>query len=161
MDDISIRQLVPDDYGRIIPVVNDWWGGRNMRPMLPRLFFVHFSGTSFVAEWRGQLAGFLVGLLSQCNPEEAYIHFVGVHPDHRKNGIGKALYAHFFEEVERLGRSHVRCVTSPVNKGSIAFHRAMGFEAKQTGHDFEGVPFAKDYDGPGEHRVLFSTHLSL
>ena len=47
---MQIRHAKPSDYGRVIGVVNTWWGGREMAPMLPKLFFVHFEDTSFVAE---------------------------------------------------------------------------------------------------------------
>ena len=49
-----------------------------MAPMLPKLFFLHFEGTSFVAEDEdGKLVAFLIGFLSQTDPEEADVHFVG------------------------------------------------------------------------------------
>ena len=142
---IAIRPAKPSDYGRVIGRVNVWWGGREMAPMLPRLFFLHFEGTSFVAEDGDELAGFLCGFLSQTDAEEAYIHFVGVSPDRRGEGLGRALYERFFEEVGREGRSRVRCVTSPANERSVAFHEALGFEVDRV---------AEDYDGPGEDRVL-------
>src|SRR6476620_7407698 len=83
----TIRHAHPSDYGRVIQHVNAWWGGRDMAPMLPKLFFLHFEGTSFVAENDdGTLAAFLIGFLSQTDDEEAYIHFVGVAPDHRAPG---------------------------------------------------------------------------
>ena len=47
---LEIRHAHPSDYGRVIQHVNAWWGGREMAPMLPKLFFLHFEGTSFVAE---------------------------------------------------------------------------------------------------------------
>ena len=47
---MTIRHAHPSDYGRVIQHVNAWWGGREMAPMLPKLFFLHFEGTSFVAE---------------------------------------------------------------------------------------------------------------
>ncbi len=117
-----------------------------MAPMLPKLFFLHFEGTSFVAEDDDEdLVGFLCGFLSQTSEDEAYIHFVGVTPDQRGEGVGRALYERFLTEVAASGRSVVRCVTSPVNQGSLSFHEALGFEAERV------VP---DYDGPGEDRVL-------
>jgi len=148
---ITIRHAKPSDYGRVIGRVNVWWGGRDMAPILPKLFFLHFEGTSFVAEdEEGDLAGFLCGFLSQTNPEEAYIHFVGVSPEYRGEGIGRTLYERFFQEVRSQGRSVVRCVTSPVNQESVAFHEALGFEVDRV---------AEDYDGPGEDRVLLAKHL--
>jgi ribosomal protein S18 acetylase RimI-like enzyme len=148
---VEIRHAQPSDYGRVIGRVNAWWGGRDMAPMLPKLFFVHFEGTSFVVDDAdGQLAGFLIGFHSQSSPEEAYIHFVGVAPQQRGNGIGRALYERFFAEARADGRGVVRCVTSPLNEDSIAFHRALGFEIERV---------AEDYDGPGEDRVLLVRRL--
>jgi ribosomal protein S18 acetylase RimI-like enzyme len=122
-----------------------------MAPMLPKLFFLHFEGTSFVADdTDGQLAGFLCGFLSQTDSTEAYIHFVGVAPAHRGSGLGRELYERFFDVVRGDGRSIVRCVTSPLNEDSVAFHRALGFEAERV---------ARDYDGPGEDRVLLVKRL--
>ena len=144
---MEIRHAEPADYGRVIGRVNAWWGGRDMAPMLPQLFFVHLEGTSYVADDEdGQLAAFLIGFLSQTDPDEAYIHFVGVSPEHRGVGLGRQLYARFFDDARAAGRTRVRCVTSPVNEGSVAFHEALGFTSERVAHD---------YDGPGEDRVLF------
>lgn len=147
---VTIRNAEPADYPRAIAVVDAWWGGRRMADMLPRLFFVHFRETSFVAEENGELAGFLCGFLSQTHPEEAYIHFAGVAPERRGTGLGRELYERFFGAARAAGRSVVRCVTSPVNEGSIAFHRSLGFEAE---------PGGEGYDGPGQDRVLLVKRL--
>jgi ribosomal protein S18 acetylase RimI-like enzyme len=138
-----IRHAEPADYARVIAVVDDWWGGRQMAAMLPKLFFVHFRDTSFVAEDDGRLAGFLCGFRSQTFDDEAYIHFVGVDPAQRGSGLGRLLYERFFEAVRP--RTVVRAVTSPVNESSVAFHRALGFEVERVDDD---------YDGQGEARVL-------
>jgi ribosomal protein S18 acetylase RimI-like enzyme len=149
---VTIRHAQPSDYGRVIGRLNAWWGGRDMAPMLPKLFFLHFEGTSFVADADDeQLAGFLIGFLSQTDGAEAYIHFVGVAPEQRGEGLGRELYERFFETVRAQGRTVVRCVTSPANAGSIAFHEALGFEVERV---------AKDYDGPGEDRVVFAKRLA-
>ena len=149
---MEIRHAEPADYGRVIGRVNAWWGGRDMAPMLPRLFFVHFEGTSYVVDdGDGQLDAFLIGFLSQTDPAEAYIHFVGVSPEHRGGGLGRRLYERFFEDARAAGRTRVTCVTSPVNEGSVAFHEALGFTSERVAHD---------YDGPGEDRVLFVKSLA-
>ena len=126
-----------------------------MNDMLPKLFFVHFRATSFVAEKDGNIVGFLVGFVSQTYPNEAYIHFSGVHPAFRKQGIGHELYEHFFKTVKKLGCTVVRCVTSPVNKGSVAFHQRLGFATEPSKRMIEGIPVVENYDGRCEDRVLF------
>jgi ribosomal protein S18 acetylase RimI-like enzyme len=138
-----IRHAEPSDYGRVTGVIDEWWGGRQMAAMLPKLFFVHFHDTSFVAEHEGELAGFLCGFRSQTFADEAYVHFVGVDPALRGSGLGRELYDRFFSAV--APRTVVRAVTSPVNESSVAFHRALGFEVER---------IDEDYDGNGQARVL-------
>lgn len=151
----AFRWRRPDeaDHARIAPVLDAWWGGRDMSGMLPRLFFKHFAGTSLVAETDdGALAGFVVAFVSQDDPTAGYIHFVGVDPAQRATGLGRDLYERTFADLRGLGCTRVRAITSPVNTGSIAFHTRMGFERV-------GPPVHVDYDGPGEDRVVFSRTL--
>jgi predicted GNAT superfamily acetyltransferase len=147
---LEIRGAEPADHARVVGVLNEWWGGRDMVDMLPKLFFVHFRDTSFVVERDGELAGFLIGFLSQSEPDAAYVHFVGVNPEERGTGLGRELYERFFEAARAAGRTRVSCVTSPLNTASVAFHTAIGFEpsAPQVG-----------YDGPGEDRIVLTRML--
>lgn len=159
MEPINLRPLEPTDYAAIIRVVDEWWGGRAMHDMLPKLFFIHFRDTSFIAESGGKRVGFLIGFVSQTHPDEAYIHFVGVHPSFRWQGVGRRLYEHFFEVAAAKKCATVRCVTAPVNKPSIAFHLGMGFEIEPQDIAMDGVPVYQNYDGAGEDRVLFVKRL--
>ena len=150
-----IRPLRPSDFAPVIAVIDEWWGGRTMAPMLPRLFFDHFTDTSFAADRDGALAGFLVAFVSQSQPGTAYIHFVGVDPGERGHGVGRRLYGTFFDAVRARGCTRVRAVTSPVNTGSVAFHRRMGFRLEPGDVQVHGNPVTAGYDGPGQDRVRF------
>lgn len=159
---VTIRACGGDDYDRIVAVVDAWWGGRQMRAMLPRLFFTHFRDTSFVAQDGSTLAGFICGFLSQALPDEAYVHFIGVNPDYRRRGVARMLYARFADEARQADRHTIRAVTSPRNEVSIAAHRALGFEVVAEGSaglNFAGLPIRLDYDGPGEDRVVLEKRL--
>jgi ribosomal protein S18 acetylase RimI-like enzyme len=147
---VRIRLAEPADHARVAGVIDEWWGGRQVRDMLPRLFFTHFRDTSFVAEEDGELAGFLCGFLSQTHPEQAYCHFVGVSPAHRKSGVATELYERLFSAARAAGRTSVHCVTSPANTSSIAFHTRIGFEIEAE---------VAEYDGSGESRVLLAKTL--
>ena len=151
----KIRPIRPSDYRAVISVIDQWWGGRHMADMLPRLFFEHFTDTCFAAERDGELLGFLVGFISQSRPGEAYIHFVGVHPRERGHGLGRRLYEHFFAAVRARGCEQVRAITAPVNQGSIGFHQRMGFTIEPGDTQEGGVPVATGYDGDGQDRVRF------
>jgi len=151
----QIRRLSTADYPLVISVMDQWWGGRPMADKLPRLFFEHFTDTSFAAERDGKLAGFLTGFISQSRPGEAYIHFVGVDPAERGSGLGRQLYAAFFAAAEARGCVLVRVVTSPVNRDSIAFHQRMGFQLESGDAQVDGIPVSSGYDGHGGDRVRF------
>ncbi|MFJ6017721.1 GNAT family N-acetyltransferase [Nocardiopsis alba] len=146
---VLIRNAVPEDYGRIVAVCDEWWG-RPVAHILPRLFLDHFHTTILIAEKGGELLGFLVGFPSPTKADEAYVHFSGVAPKQRRSGLGREMYRLFLDAARDDGRTVVRAVTSPVNERSIAFHRSIGFAV--TG-PHEG------YDGPGTDRMAFELRL--
>ncbi len=155
---IETRYLREADHGEIVTVVDDWWGHR-VSEKLPRLFFRYFRDTSFVLEDDSRIFAFLIGLIPE-NQKESYIHFAGVHPEHRKNGLAKRLYEKFFDEARRKGCDRVRCITSPVNKASISFHANIGFEIESGDGVADGVPVHTDYDGDGKDKVVLMKTLS-
>jgi ribosomal protein S18 acetylase RimI-like enzyme len=119
---------------------------------LPRLFFRYFQDASFAVEERGEIVAFLIGLIG--SPERgAYIRFLGVHPGHRTRGIARRLYELFLDEAQCRGCSKARCITSPVNEASIAFHVRMGFEIEGDG-EFDAVSAHTNYDG--KDKVVFA-----
>lgn len=143
---METRNITEVDYFKVIDVLNDWWGGREMKHLLPRLFFEHFQSTSFIIEENNNnLAAFLIGFVSQTHTNEAYIHFVGVNSKFRNKGLAKELYKLFFTTVQELGCNTVRCITSPENKMSISFHKSMGFS----------ISNGTNYAGLGQDRILF------
>ncbi|MFD3518250.1 GNAT family N-acetyltransferase [Streptomyces sp. NPDC058657] len=156
---LTARHLVEDDHSRVLGVLDTWWGGlkgeagaRERALLLPRLYFQHFTTTGFLVErGEGPLVAFLVGFLSQSEPDTAYVHFVGVDPTLHGQGVGRALYRAFFALARSHGRRYVHCVTSPENAASQAFHTRLGFTASAV---------KPDYDGPGLDRVAFSIDLS-
>jgi N-acetyltransferase len=128
---LFLRHLERRDQKDVRAVLDQWWG-RPMGGFLPRPFFVHFRDTSFVIERDGELVAFLVGFLSQTCPDEAYIHAVAVAPAARGQGLAHLLYREFFDVADRHGRRRVRAITAPANKGSIAFHRHLGFTVEDS-----------------------------
>ena len=157
---VTIRHAEPDDHAYVIARLDDWWGGREMADMLPRLFFDYFRPTSFVAEIDGEFVGFLVGFISQSEPDLSYVHFIGVDPERRGAGIGQALCGAMFDASRRAGCARVRAVTNPVNMGSIAFHQRIGFTVLPGDGEAQGIPFTIGYDGPGRDCVRFEYNLS-
>ena len=106
-----------------------------------------FSETCLAAREGREIHGYLVGFPK---PEgTGYIHLVAVRDDARGTGLGRRLYGAFSETVGKFGAVRLKAITSVTNTGSIAFHRALGFDAT----------VVDDYSGSGEPRVVFSRGL--
>ncbi|MBI5523746.1 MAG: GNAT family N-acetyltransferase [Desulfarculus sp.] len=154
-----LRSARPSDHGPIMEVMPAWWGGRDLRHGVPRLFLEHFSNTSFIMEHEGRMVGFIIAFLSPARPGEGYAHFLGVDPAYHGQGIGRRLYERFFEVCRQNGRSVVRACTSPVNSASVRFHQKMGFSLAPGDGQRDGIPFIRDYNRPGDDKVEFSKRL--
>lgn len=127
--------------------------------MLPKLFLVHFCDTSFIIEKSEDLMAFLIGFLSQSKTNQGYIHLVGVHPDYRGMGLGEFLYHRFFQICKANNRDTIRSCTSPVNKGSIEFHKKIGFNILKGNAEVDGIQVSLDYNGPNDPKVLFEINI--
>jgi ribosomal protein S18 acetylase RimI-like enzyme len=152
MDNLSshfIRRARPSDYDRIAPLVDAWWS-RPVLGSLPRLFLDHFHRSSLVAENDDGPTGFLIGIVSPSEVDQAYIHFVGVHPQARSIGLARNLYEEFFQIARANDRHVVRAVTAPTNAVSIAFHERLRFTV--TGP-------VRDYNGPGRDMMVFERRI--
>ena len=150
-----IRNTSPNDHEHVLSVMPTWWNGRDLTSMIPKVFFIHFCDTSFIIEDEEKLIGFLVGFMSQTDENVGYIHFVGVHPEYRKSGIGRKLYQQFFKLCELKNRSIIKSCTSPINKLSIDFHQRMGFEIEPGNGHVDGNSVTMDYLGSNNPKVLF------
>ncbi len=152
---MDIRNIHEADYDYVIERLNIWWKGRDMVDMLPRLFFIHFQDTGFVCLEGDTIIGFITGFISSAQKETAYIHFVGVDPAFRRCQVATTLYSVFLQRCRKRKIRFVKCVTSPVNTISIAFHQRMGFEASDLDSQDKPVP-VQNYDGPGQDRIVFT-----
>jgi GNAT superfamily N-acetyltransferase len=160
--ELAFRRPDEADYSRIVELVDEWWGGRKMRALLPRLWFQHFSGTSWLLEAPdGRLAGFIVAFISQDDPSTGYVHMAATDPNWRRTGIGRRLYEQVFEDLRSRGVHRVTAITWPGNRISVAFHMALGFridDGPRTQRLY-GTPAYPDYDGYGEDRVVLSRQI--
>ena len=138
-----MRAATRADMDRVREVQPEWWGGRDLTPLLQSLFLENFSTTSLIIDNEGgSLAAFLIGFPSLDDPKAAYVHFVGVAPDRRGSGLGRRLHDTFAKNMAERGAGTVRCVTSPVNAASVAFHRHIGFTIES--QDDELVHFKRE-----------------
>lgn len=160
MLDLKIRKSRPSDHENVISVMPNWWEGRDLTSAVLKIFFVHFGNTTYIAELNDDMVGFLVGFLSQSDESVGYIHFAGVHPNHRKIGVGRFLYQKFYDFCIARNRSIIKSCTSPINKLSIDFHLRMGFVIEPGDGVVDGVPVTMNFLRKNDPKVLFRKELN-
>lgn len=146
---MRIRGIEKSDYDFIVSVLDRWWGGPSGIPAHP-IFFYELGERALVAELDGDIVGFLFGFAVSKPEATGYIHMVGIHPEHRRDGIGKALYAAFEARCRADGMTRLKTIAFVADEGPIAFHRALGFDATEE----------PDYAGPGRARMVFRRELA-
>ena len=160
--ELRFRRPTEADHPDLVGRMDDWWGGRKVHQQFPRLWLQHFSGTSWLAEDEaGRTAGFVIGFLSPDRPHEAVAHLIATSPNHRRMGVGRALYEQFFADVRARGARRATVVVWPGDPVAVGFHRAMGFTPSEGPGTMNlyGTPAYPDYDADGDDRVVFTRGL--
>lgn len=137
------RPLGKADYDHIVQVIDRWWGGPTSALASPMLFY-ELGSLARVVEHDEIMVGFLLGFIAPGPPKTGYIHLVGIHPEYRRRGVGRMLYQTFEDDCRAAGCTRLKTISAVGNEGSIAFHRATGFN----------VTFVEDYAGPARHRAV-------
>lgn len=75
-------------------------------------------------------AGFLIWLINLDHPETTYVHIIAANPNRRRDGIGRELYEHFFEDAAATADGQVTAITWPGNRVSVASHGRIECRAK-------------------------------
>jgi GNAT superfamily N-acetyltransferase len=145
---LHIRGLEKADFDHLVSVLDRWWGGPAGQHAHP-LFFYELGAHALVAEYEGEIVGFLLGFLTPGDDPVGYIHLVGIHPDHRRRGVGKALYERFTAACIELGAKRIKTIAAAGSEGQRAFHEALGFT----------VTLDENYAGPGRARLVFTRSL--
>ncbi|ASJ16016.1 ribosomal-protein-alanine N-acetyltransferase RimI [Thermococcus chitonophagus] len=102
----------------------------SFREKYPRGLFMTFmeanSETFLVAEYNGQVVGYVMGYLK---PDmEGHIMSIAVHPDYRGNGIGKALMIAVIERLFKRGARWIGLEVRVSNERAINLYKKLGFK---------------------------------
>jgi GNAT superfamily N-acetyltransferase len=142
---IKTRPLNKADYDFIVRTIDKWWGGPTSALAHP-VYFYELGELAMVAEMDGERVGFLLGFTRS---QVGYVHLVGIDPDYRRQHVGTRLYRDFERACRAAGCVHLKATTTLGNEGSVRFHEALGWSAKQV----------EDYAGPGRARIVLTKTL--
>jgi GNAT superfamily N-acetyltransferase len=155
---MKVRRITKADFDRIVEVIDHWWGGP-IGTFAHPLFYYELGDHALVAEQGAEMIGFLLGFITpNTEPQGAtpsdmtktgYVHLVGIHPEHRRRGVGRLLYDRFTELCRAARCVRMKALATHGNEGSIRFHVALGWNAQEV----------DDYAGPGRRRIVFTKPL--
>ncbi len=145
---MKTRGITKHDFDYVVSVLDQWWGGPSGERAHP-VFFYELGKDAIIAEEDGSVCGFLLGFVAPTTPPTGYVHLVGIDPDYRRRGVGKALYEQFSERCREAGATRIRAITTVGNEGSVQFHEALGFSVEEV----------EDYAGPKRPRIVFTKAL--
>jgi len=162
MDEFHIRKVKENEFLAIAEIAENCPPMFTERNSIYHLFTKFFRNTSLIVEIENNVfVGFLLGFISQENKEDAYIHLLCISPEWRNKGLAKALVKEFLNTVAKEGCRKVWLITRPENNGAINFYTNLGFKIDDKGEkiNINGVNAIKDYNGPGDHKLLFCKSL--
>lgn len=134
------RPATIEDLQTIVASLAEFWGERDTTGLHQALYVHEFGETALVIhDADGHPIAYLLGFV---NPAHVgYIHLVAVHEDHRQHGLARVLYEEFESRARVRGATGLKAITSPENSISLAFHRALGFGARElAGYSASGEP---------------------
>ncbi|HEX4466853.1 MAG TPA: GNAT family N-acetyltransferase [Solirubrobacteraceae bacterium] len=127
---VAIRHVTIADLRVIIDELEDFWGEDRDMGFLHQALFVHeFGDTSVLAERHGRALGYLLGFVAPAGV--GYIHAVAIRREAQGEGLGRLLYERFSELAAERGAGRLKAITAPENRGSRAFHEALGFSVDE------------------------------
>ena len=146
-DGVVLRPVTVADLATILGEIGEFWEDPGMEFLHQALYVHEFGETSVLAVRDGLIVGYLLGFVSPGGT--GYIHAVAVRREARGRGLAQTLYSRFAEIVGERGASSLKAITRPSNKGSRAFHEALGFS----------VELVEGYSPSGDARLVFRRQL--
>src|SRR5262245_66417114 len=98
------RRMTKADFDQIVEVIDRWWGGPISTFAHP-IFFYELGDRALIVEQGSQMIGFILGFVANAQDETStgYVHFVGIHPDYRRRGMGRLLSHNFTDACSAVG----------------------------------------------------------
>lgn len=132
MTDVTIRPTTVHDFGAVYElglrcydvtaIPYNYWSIENIAGYLE-------TSLSLVAEENGKIVGFLLGGESfEGDEQTAYLEWLAVDAEHRRQGLGRRLTEAALARVQELGKARVVVDIAAPNAASRALAEGLGFE---------------------------------
>jgi len=128
-----------------------------------KIMLRYFGNSCIIAEFNGEIVGFVMGFTSQVDDKKLFLWQIGVANLLRGNEIAKMLLEKFEKVAKKLGCKRIEVTVDPENIPSQKLFEKMGYlnvSAKE-GETVEvmGNTAVKDYYKAGRHFMLFEKNV--
>lgn len=94
-----------------------------------RHFFLEELGATCARSVLSETRGVVVGYCLYWElPTDIDIHNIAVHPDYRRNGVGRSMLNHIIDQARRIGSQNITLEVRKSNEAAQALYRSLGFE---------------------------------
>ena len=128
-----------------------------------KIMLRYFGNSCFVADYNGNIVGFVLGFVSQVHDKTYFLWQIGVDKSMRGKGIGKMLLEKVEKEVRKLGCNRIELTIDPKNMSSKRLFEKIGYLniSSKEGRliDVMGNTAVKDYYKPGRHFMVYEKKL--
>ncbi len=158
-----IRKATQEDFLRVHQFTAGCPPMENYPEHVYKIILRYFGDYCFIAEEKGQIIGFAMGIVPQSFPGTYFLWQIGVTPSHQGQGIGGKLVREVENELRKLGFKRIEVTIDPVNLPSQKLFKKMGFQniSEKVGKTIEvqGKLAVWDYYKPGRHFMVYEKRI--
>jgi ribosomal-protein-alanine N-acetyltransferase len=150
-DQVWIRAAEPSELEVVHQLDQEVFEDLAYPPFVLRQLFELHREFWLIADHPDGPRGYSFGVPAS-NPRLAWLLGLGVVPRFRGHGYGRLLATASLRLLTSVGVREVRLTVEPGNDSAIALYHDLGFNSRT---------MCRDYFGPGEDRLLMTTHLPV
>jgi diaminobutyrate acetyltransferase len=163
--EITIRRTTENDFLEVYNFVSKCKPLENYFEHFYKIMLRYFGNTCFIAEFKKDIIGFIMGCISQVDPKTMFIWQIGVFSKFRGNEIGAMLLKELEKTAKGSNCERIELTIDPENISSQKFFEKQDYQNISQGEgdviDVLGKTAVKDYYKPSRHFILYEKKLNL
>jgi ribosomal protein S18 acetylase RimI-like enzyme len=141
---LTIRAADEGDLPALTTLERELFGGCSYPYSVLRQTLDTFESGLQIAAHGTAIVGYSLTVQAQ-ERDTAWLWSMGVHPAHRREGVGTRLVVNVLDTMQRLGVERLLLTVDPANDVATSLYTAF---------DFKVTADVADYFGPGERRLV-------
>jgi diaminobutyrate acetyltransferase len=162
--DIKIRNATENDFLDVYNFVSNCKPLEKYYEHFYKIMLRYFSNSCFIAEFKDEIIGFVMGFKSQTDENTFFLWQIGVNPSHRGKKVAENLLKKLENTAETQGCNKMEVTVDPENIASQKLFEKNGYIniSSKEGKIIEisGKQTVKDYYKPGRHFILYGKKIN-